>query len=88
MTSDGANRQVILPKLGMYDGDSELVEWLIADREPVTEGVPLFLLGTDKVEVEVMAEGDGWLVQQQPNGFIGPVGTVVGVIVTSADDLP
>lgn len=80
--------EVILPKQGMYDGDVELIEWIAPDGSHISQGEPLFLLGTDKVEVEVLAENDGWLIRESPDGQIAPVGTRVGRVVDSADELP
>jgi pyruvate/2-oxoglutarate dehydrogenase complex dihydrolipoamide acyltransferase (E2) component len=79
---------VILPKQGMYEGDVELIEWLVADRIQVTAGQPIFLLGTDKVESEILAEQDGWLIQVCPDGHVAPVGSTVGHIVTTVEELP
>lgn len=79
---------VILPKQGMYEGDVELIEWIAGDRQAVDEGAPLYLLGTDKAEVEVESPARGWLVHTEGDGFEGPIGTVVGYIVTEQEELP
>lgn len=78
---------MILPKQGIYEGDVELIEWLVPDRSQVSVGMPLYLLGTDKVEVEVEADEAGWVIQVEQDGYSGPIGTTVGYIVTDEADL-
>ena len=79
---------VILPKQGIYEGEVELIEWLVPDRTRVEEGTPIFLLGTDKVEVEISAPATGWVVQEQPDGFSADIGTRIGFVTTEESDLP
>ena len=78
------NHEVILPKQGIYEGEVELIEWIAADGSVVDVGTPLYLLGTDKVEVEVVADVAGILSHEQPDGFSGDVGTRVGFISTES----
>jgi pyruvate/2-oxoglutarate dehydrogenase complex dihydrolipoamide acyltransferase (E2) component len=73
---------VILPKQGIYEGEVELIEWIAPDGSAVEVGAQLYLLGTDKVEVEVLAEVAGILTHEQPDGFMADVGTRVGFIST------
>jgi len=73
---------VILPKQGIYEGDVELIEWIAQDGSYVEVGAQLYLLGTDKVEVEILAEVAGILTHEQPDGFVADVGTRVGSIDT------
>ena len=79
---------VILPKQGIYEGEVELIEWLVPDRAHVEADAPIFLLGTDKVEVEIGAPAAGWIVQEQPDGFTADIGTCVGFVVTDESELP
>lgn len=74
---------VILPKLGMYEGDATLVEWLVADGAEVAAGDPLFLVETDKIENEIEADDPGVVVHEQAAGFVGPIGTRIGCIVST-----
>lgn len=80
--------EVILPKQGIYEGEVELIEWLVPDRTRVEVDTEIFLLGTDKVEVEISAQAAGWLVQEQPDGFTADVGTRIGFVATDDSDLP
>lgn len=79
--------EVILPKQGIYEGEVELIEWLVPDRSWVEADTQIFLLGTDKVEVEIEAQATGWLVQEQPEGFTGDVGARIGFVATDEADL-
>ena len=60
--------EIVVPKLGMYEGDATLIEWLVDDGGAVAVGDPLFLVETDKIESEIEADDDGLLVQLQPPG--------------------
>jgi len=42
-----------IPKLGMSMNEATIVQWLVADGDPVQVGQPLYLLETDKTENEV-----------------------------------
>jgi pyruvate/2-oxoglutarate dehydrogenase complex dihydrolipoamide acyltransferase (E2) component len=45
--------RLTIPKLGMSMTEAPIVERLVADRDTVQEGQPLYLLETDKTENEV-----------------------------------
>lgn len=42
-----------VPKLGMSMGEGTIVGWLVEDGSSIAVGQPLYLLATDKTEVEV-----------------------------------
>lgn len=79
---------VILPKQGIYEGEVELIEWLVPDRSRVEVDTPIFLLGTDKVEVEIVAPAAGWIVQEESDGFTAMIGTRIGFVAAEETDLP
>ena len=80
--------EVIMPKLGMYDDDVELVEWLAADGSTVEVGDPLFVMETEKVTTEIEAEDAGILVCVAQPRLRAPVGTRIGYLVsTEAEQL-
>lgn len=72
--------EVILPKTGMYEGDVTLVEWLVTDGGEVIVGEPLFVMESDKVEMEIEADFSGRVQQEAEPGFVAPIGTRIGVI--------
>jgi pyruvate dehydrogenase E2 component (dihydrolipoamide acetyltransferase) len=78
--------ELILPKLGMYDGDATLVEWLVDDGAEVSAGDALFVVETDKLENEIEADDPGVLVREVEAGFRAAIGTRIGCLVSSRED--
>lgn len=78
--------EVFLPKTGIYIDDVTLLEWLQPEGARVEEGDAVLLMETEKVEVEVPAEGSGWLHQSVQPGSTLPIGTVVGWIAETQDE--
>lgn len=79
--------EVILPKTGMYEGDVTLISWLVEDRSKVRAGDPIFLMESEKVEMEIEAEVDGWMLQKADPGTEAPIGTRIGFICESESEL-
>ena len=73
--------EVIMPKTGMYEGSVTLIEWLVEDGGEVVAGDPLFVMESDKVEMEIEAEFSGRVHQEAEPGLEAPIGTRIGVIV-------
>jgi pyruvate dehydrogenase E2 component (dihydrolipoamide acetyltransferase) len=78
--------EVIMPKLGMYDGDVSLVDWLVDDGTEVDVGDPLFLMETDKVETEIEAEDPGIVFHEAAPGLTAPVGTRIGWLASTRSE--
>ncbi len=81
-----AGYELIMPKLGMYDDDVCLVEWLKSEGSEVHAGEALFTVETDKITSDVEAEAAGWLHQTVEAGAVLPIGTVVGAIAATRDE--
>lgn len=75
---------VILPKTGMYEDDVTLIEWLIEEGGRVLAGEPLFVMESEKVEMEIEANEDGWLHQEASPGFEAAIGSRIGVVADTA----
>ena len=75
--------EVIMPKLGIYEDDVELVEWLVADGSAVEVGDPLFVMETEKVTTEIEAEDTGFLVCSAEPGYRAPIGSRIGYLATT-----
>lgn len=75
--------EVILPKTGIYEGDVVLVEWLVEEGARVSAGDPIFVIESEKVEMDIEAEAGGWLHQEAEAGLEAPIGTRIGVISSS-----
>ena len=69
-----------IPKLGWTMEEGTVTEWLVDDGAAVTEGDPLYMLESDKVENEVAAPASGVLRQLAAAGEAYPVGTEIGTI--------
>ena len=57
-----------IPKLGVSMTEGTLVEWLVADGDEVSEGQPLYVVETDKVENEVEATAAGTVRHHRRGG--------------------
>ena len=73
--------EVILPKTGMYEGEVTLAGWLVEEGGEVVAGEPLFVMESDKVEMEIEADFSGRIHQEAESGFEAPIGTRIGVII-------
>lgn len=69
-----------IPQAGSEMGEGELVEWLVPSGTPVDEGQPVYVLATDKVEMDVEAPTSGILHHVGEAGQVYAVGTVVARI--------
>ena len=71
-----------IPKLGVAMDEGTPLEWLVADSQPVTEGAPLYLIETEKVETEVTAPASGIVYWEVELNEVYPVGARIGRIAT------
>jgi pyruvate/2-oxoglutarate dehydrogenase complex dihydrolipoamide acyltransferase (E2) component len=69
-----------IPKLGWTMEEGTLTEWLADDGASVSEGDPLYMLESDKVENEIAAPASGVLRRIAAEGESYPVGTEIGTI--------
>ena len=77
---------MVLPKTGIYEGDVTLIEWLVDEGGEVSIGDPLFLMESEKVEMEIESDTDGWLHREAEPGFEAPIGTRIGVIAETPEE--
>jgi pyruvate dehydrogenase E2 component (dihydrolipoamide acetyltransferase) len=71
---------VQLPKLSLAMAEGTLSEWLVGDGEFVNEGQALYVVESDKVEVEVEAPGSGRVEHIAEAGQVYKVGERLGAI--------
>jgi pyruvate/2-oxoglutarate dehydrogenase complex dihydrolipoamide acyltransferase (E2) component len=67
-----------IPQAGSEMEEGELVEWLVPSGSRVEEGQRVYVLATDKVELEVEVAASGILHHIGRAGQVYAVGTVVG----------
>lgn len=72
--------EVILPKTGIYEDDVVLIEWIAEEGSQVGAGDPIFVMASEKVEMEIESHADGWIHLEAEPGFEGPIGTRIGII--------
>ena len=75
---------VVIPHVGESVQEAVLTEWFKADGEQVVKDDPLFVIETDKVTVEVVAEVSGILKIVVAQGETISIGTVVATIDPAA----
>jgi pyruvate dehydrogenase E2 component (dihydrolipoamide acetyltransferase) len=81
--------EVIMPKVDMVMDNGTFVEWLKQEGEQVEKGDPLFVVLTDKANIEIEAPASGILsgVTAQPDDVI-PVTEVIAYILEPGESLP
>ena len=72
--------EVRIPKTGDAVEEGTLVEWLVEDGGRVERGDPLYLLETDKVEMQIDAPCPGIVSRIGKAGEVYPVGELVATI--------
>jgi pyruvate dehydrogenase E2 component (dihydrolipoamide acetyltransferase) len=75
---------VVMPQLGMTMTEGSVAQWLKAVGDPIAKGEPLFVVQTDKVDMDVESMRQGYVVELLLKEQITvPVGTVIARIADS-----
>jgi pyruvate/2-oxoglutarate dehydrogenase complex dihydrolipoamide acyltransferase (E2) component len=69
-----------IPRVSVAVSEAELVELLAADGEHVEEGVPIYVIATEKAEQEVEAGASGTVQWTGEVGASYEIGAAIGVI--------
>jgi pyruvate/2-oxoglutarate dehydrogenase complex dihydrolipoamide acyltransferase (E2) component len=73
--------KIVMPQLGLTMEEGSVTGWLKQPGEFVEKGDPLFIVQTDKIEMEVESMGKGYLSPiQVENGTTVPVGTLLATL--------
>ena len=80
--------EILLPKLGLTMETGLIEEWLVHPGTPVKPGDPLLRLATDKVDVEVEAEGAGLFHPAVGSGVELPPGALIGWLLEAGEEVP
>jgi pyruvate/2-oxoglutarate dehydrogenase complex dihydrolipoamide acyltransferase (E2) component len=73
--------KIVMPQLGLTMEEGSVTGWLKQPGEFVEKGDPLFIVQTDKIEMEVESMGKGYLSPiQVENGATVPVGTLLATL--------
>ena len=81
--------EIIMPKAGIDMTEGEIVEWKKKVGEPVKQGEILLEIMTDKTNMELEAEEDGYLIAiLKEAGQTVPVTEVIGYLVAEGEKAP
>jgi pyruvate dehydrogenase E2 component (dihydrolipoamide acetyltransferase) len=73
--------KIVMPQLGLTMEEGSVTSWLKKPGEWVEKGDALFIVETDKIEMEVEAMGKGYLGTIQVEvGQKVPVGTLLAML--------
>ncbi|QYN39307.1 hypothetical protein K1T35_20150 [Pseudonocardia sp. DSM 110487] len=82
-----AETPIRMPKLSMTMEEGEFGSWLVAPGDTVTKGMPVAVVMTDKVEMEIESEVSGTVTRlTAEEGDVVPVGEPLGYVDSSDDD--
>jgi len=82
-------KEVIMPKFGFTQEESEILEWLKKEGETVEKGDPIATVSTDKLSMEVEAPESGILSGIRfKAGDIVPVTKIIAFILQPGESLP
>jgi pyruvate dehydrogenase E2 component (dihydrolipoamide acetyltransferase) len=82
-------KEVIMPKFGFTQEESQVVEWLVKDGDTVEAGDPLLEVTTDKVNMEVEAPATGVIRGiRVAAGETVPVTAIIAYILAPGEALP
>jgi pyruvate dehydrogenase E2 component (dihydrolipoamide acetyltransferase) len=79
--------KVLMPKLGMSTAPLTLVEWKAKEGEAVEKGSVILVVETEKIMHDVEAEASGFLHILVEEGQEVAIGTVVGLIAETKEEL-
>jgi pyruvate dehydrogenase E2 component (dihydrolipoamide acetyltransferase) len=82
-------KEIIMPKFGFTQEESEILEWLRAEGENVEKGDPIAVVSTDKISMEVEAPETGILsgIRYQIGDTV-PVTEIIAYILQPGEKLP
>jgi pyruvate/2-oxoglutarate dehydrogenase complex dihydrolipoamide acyltransferase (E2) component len=81
-------QEVLLPKLGLTMEEGTIIEWVAKAGDVVKSGDVLLILGTDKVDAEVEAEGEGRFEPVAAQGVTLPPGALIAWLLQGDEQPP
>jgi pyruvate dehydrogenase E2 component (dihydrolipoamide acetyltransferase) len=82
-------KEIIMPKFGFTQENSEILEWLKKEGEKVEKGDPVAVVSTDKISMEVEAPENGILSGiRHKVGEVVPVTEIIAYILQPGEKLP
>lgn len=82
-------KEIIMPKFGFTQEESEILEWLKQPGDQVDKGDPIAVVSTDKISMEVEAPESGTLDGiRYKAGDIVPVTEIIAFILQPGEEVP
>ncbi len=82
-------KEIIMPKFGFTQEESEVLEWLKQNGDSVEKGDPIAVVSTDKISMEVEAPETGILDGiRYKAGDIVPVTQIIAYVLQPGEKLP
>ena len=82
-------KEIIMPKFGFVQEESEILEWLKNEGEIVEKNEPIAVVSTDKISMEVEAPEDGILAGIRFGvGDVVPVTEIIAYVLQPGEELP
>jgi pyruvate dehydrogenase E2 component (dihydrolipoamide acetyltransferase) len=82
-------KEIIMPKFGFTQENSEILEWLKKEGEKVEKGDPVAVVSTDKISMEVEAPENGVLSGiRHKVGEVVPVTEIIAYVLQPGESLP
>ena len=82
-------KEIIMPKFGFTQEESEILEWLKKDGDKVDKGDPIAVVSTDKISMEVEAPESGIIGGiRYKVGDIVPVTKIIAYILEPGEKAP
>jgi pyruvate/2-oxoglutarate dehydrogenase complex dihydrolipoamide acyltransferase (E2) component len=79
--------KILMPKLGMSTAPLTLIEWEAKEGDQIEQGSIVLVVETEKIRHDVEAEASGFLHILVEEGQEVPIGTVVGLIAETKEEL-
>lgn len=84
-----AVRKIVMPQAGQDLEFGTVREWLKEVGDPVKKGEPIVLVETEKISLDVVSPGDGFLRQiLAPAGSEVAIFSVIGIVADQDEPLP
>jgi len=71
-----------IPRVSVAVSEAELIELLVEDGQHVDEGMPIYVIATEKVEQEIEAGASGTVQWTGEVGTVYDIGVEIGVITS------
>ena len=82
-------RKIVMPQGGQDLEVGTVREWLKQVGDPVKKGEPVVLVETEKISLDVVSPGDGFLRQiLAPDGSEVAIFAVIGIVADEDEPLP